>query len=239
MRKTRKVALLVTAAVAVGGSGIAYAAIAKTQTLVVKTNALSGTKTKPKKVTLDVTTGTRAVTPADSGTFAATQAVISFDKNLKFNNKKFPTCTKVKVVANTCPAGSKVGGGSAKAEVGAGGGIKPEFKITAYNGEGGLILQLKGQGGFSDQEKILVGKLKNATGKFGKKLVVDIPLEVQQPVPGLKATLTEFKTKVVATYKGINYVESVGCTKKKYNFAGVFKFDDGDTKSSVATAKCR
>jgi len=242
----RKAAFLTMAVVAVGGTaGVAYAAIDKTQTLVVKTSAAAGTTKKPAKVVLDVTTGTSAVNPAQSGTFAATQAIISLDKNLKFNNTKkikgkvWPSCTKVKVVANTCPKGSKIGTGSAKAEVGEGGGIKPEFKITAYNGEGGLILQLKGQGGFSDQEKILVGKLKNATGKYGKKLVVDIPLEVQQPVPGLKATLTEFKTKISATYKGVNYVESVGCTAKKYNFSGTFKFDDGDTKTAVATSKCR
>lgn len=241
----RKVAFITTAAIAVGGTvGVAYAAVDKTQGLTVKTSSASGTKKKPKKVSLDVTTSTKAVTQAQSGTFAATEAVISFDKNLKFNNTKFPTCTAPKAVAGTCPADTKVGSGAAEAEVGTGGPIVANFKITAYNGaKGTLILFLQGlktaKYDATAQQKTIIGTLKPASGKYGRKLVVPIPKDVQQPVPGLRATLTSFNTKVSKTYKGINYVESVGCSAKKYNFSGAFKFDDGDAKTALTTAACK
>lgn len=239
----RKVALLTTAAVAVGGTGIAFAAGAKTQELTVKTTpTAAGTAKKPKKTTLDISVGTRAVDDAETGTFASTKTVIFFDKNLKFNNSKFPTCTETAVAAHTCKSTSKVGAGSAAATLKApnGANIQPTFKVTAWNGPNNtLILELKGEGGFSDQEKVIVGKLKNATGKYGKKLDVDIPLNVQQPVAGLKATITKFRTKINATYKGKPYVVSTGCTKKKYNFKGDFFFDDGTSiKGVTATTKC-
>lgn len=240
----RKVALLTTAAVVVGGTGIAFAAGEKVQDLTVKTSqSAAGTKKKPRKLVLDVSVGTRAVNDAETGTFASTKTVIYFDKNLKFNNSKFPTCTETAVAAHTCKAASKVGAGSAAATLKApnGANIQPTFKITAWNGPNNtLILELKGQGGFSDQEKVIVGKLKSASGKYGKKLDVDIPLNVQQPVAGLKATITKFQTKINATYKGKNYVETVGCTAKKYNFAGDFYFDDGTSiKGVTETTKCK
>ena len=63
---------------------------------------------------------------------------------------------------------------------------------------------------------------------------------MQQPVPGLKATITKFQTKISAKpYKGYNFIESIGCTKKKYNYKGDFKFDDGSAINGVtATSKC-
>lgn len=237
----RKVALLATTAMAVSGTGIAYAAVIdKTQTMSAKTSTASGSKKKPKKVTLTVSVGTKATNQAESGTFATTNAEVFFDKNLRFNPSKFPTCTPTKVVAGTCASATKVGTGSAAAEVGAGGNVAPTFKITAYNGAGGkLIMALKGQGAFNDLEKILTGTLKNASGAYGKKLVVPIPLDVQQAVPGLKTTITKFEVKINATYKRKNYVESIGCKSKKYKYAGTFKFDDGDVKKVTATSKCK
>lgn len=236
MRKFALVAAVTVAAVPVG---VAAAQVAKTQTLSVKTPSAAGSKAKPKATSIFVKTGVTGDNPADTGTFAASSVTISFDKNLKFNNAKFPTCTRTKVVAGSCPTGSQVGSGKASAVAGSNG-IKPNFVITAYNGpKNTLILNLKGQDAFNSLEKVLVGTLKSGSGKYGKKLVVPIPLDVQSPVPGLKATLTNFETKVQKRFKGVNYVESIGCTSKKYQFRGDYKYDDGTKKTLTTTAACK
>ena len=43
------------------------------------------------------------------------------------------------------------------------------------------------------------GKLKSDSGKFGRKLDVAIPSNLQQPLAGVYATLTSFVTRSAAT----------------------------------------
>jgi hypothetical protein len=239
----RKIALPVAsiAAVALGGVGIAQA-IEVDQGLVVKTvGGAKGTKAKPLAVTLSVTTSTSAkgADAGKDGTYSTKSAVIHFDKGLKFNASKFPTCDLQTVATSPsdCPAGSKVGTGSAIATVGAQH-IMAHPTIAAYNSKGGkLNLKLIAKAGEVDSSGVLVGTLKKDTGKFANKLVVPIPAALQEQL-GLKITLNEFATKIKATYKGVPYVQSVGCTKGKRSYKGDFVFSDGTKESPVTTAKC-
>jgi hypothetical protein len=245
MRKALFVSSAVAATVGLGGASIAYA-VDVNQGLSVKTTGTKGTKTKPRAVKLAVTTTTNAKDPSLDGTYGTTRAVIHFDKNLKFNNAKFPKCT-VSVVNATptesgCPKGSKVSintGSAAKAQGGTGvNAIKANPAIRAYNGPNNtLILKLVSPPGEFDATGTIVAKLATDTGKFGKKLIVPIPEKYYNQF-GIKITLLKFATVVSATYKNTPYVVSTGCTNRKYQFSGDFTFTDGTKATAKSTSAC-
>jgi hypothetical protein len=238
----RKVALI-CAAVFVGALGITAvaSAIQGTQTVSVKLqNNRAGTKAKPRSVSrLTVVTATTPV--AGEPPFATKQAVIHFDKNLVFGTTKFASCSKTVVQTNpaSCPAASKVGGGSAVARLSTGGQVAPT--ITAYNGpkstNGPKIFLLVKEPTFN-VNAVLDGTLKPDTGKYGRKLDVLIPANLQN-VAGIIITLTQFTTRVGGTAKGTPYVGLKGCTGGKLSFKGDFFFTDNTNKSAVSTANCR
>jgi hypothetical protein len=235
----RKVALICAAVVA-GALGITAvaSAIQGTQTISIKLqNNRAGTKAKPRSVSrLTVVTATTPV--AGEPPFATKQAVIHFDKNLVFGTSKFASCSKTVVQTNpaNCPAGSKVGGGSAVARLSTGGQVQPT--ITAYNGPNGRKIFLLVKEPTFNVNAVLDGTLKPDTGKYGRKLDVLIPANLQN-VAGIIITLTQFTTRVGGTAKGTPYVGLKGCTGGKLSFKGDFFFTDNTSKSAVTTANCR
>jgi hypothetical protein len=246
----RKVALLAALVAAVFGVVSIAQAIEADQGLIIKTTGKKGTKKKPTAIKLSVLTTTAGKGANPDGTFGTTKAVIHFDKNLIFNNKKFKTCTEAVVNATQdesgCPKGSKVSvdkGSGAKAQAGPEpGAIHVNPAIRAYNGPGGtLILKLVSPPGEFNATGTIVAKLGKDTGKYGSKLTVPIPVKYYNNL-GLKITLQRFATIVSATTKvagkSVPYVASVGCTGGKYNFAGDFTFTDGAVLKAKATSKC-
>lgn len=238
MRKFGLIAATVVASLSV--VGIAQA-IDVNQGLEVKTTGKKGTKAKPTGIKLSVTTTTGAKDPSLDGEYATKSAVIHFDKNLKFNNKKFPNCSLATVASkpDTCPKGSLVGSGSASATAGPNGEVKVSPSIEAYNDSGNkLHLKLIAKPGEFDSQGILTGTLKPDTGKYGSKLVVPIPAKLQNNL-GLFITLTRFNTVISSKqYKGVSYATSVGCTGSSYKFSGDFVFSDNTKATAPATAKC-
>lgn len=220
--------------------GVAYA-VEKTQYLETKTTGGKGSKKKPRAVKLRVNTGVSANVPAENGTFANSKTTISLDKNLKFNNRKFPYCSEQMVLTDEaeCPKGSKVGTGSVAAVAGPGGNIKVAPRVTAYNARNNkLLLKLtKAPGDPVDSTGVIVGTLKKASGKFANKLEVPIPAKYQQQL-GLFITLQKFDVTISKTYKGRPFVMSTGCTGGKYNFGGDYTYTDGTTVKLTATSKC-
>ncbi len=240
----RKLGLIAATAAASIGVTSAAQAIDVNQGISIGIKGGKGTKAKPRNLILSVTTNTNAVDAEKDGTYSTKSAVIHFDKNLKFNNAKFPTCA-LKIVATKpekCPAASLVGKGFAKATVGEGQ-IKVNPTIKAYNDKNNKInLALIAKPGEVDSSGILVGTLKKDSGKYGSKLDVPIPAKLQEQL-GLKITLTKFNTVInrnTVTVKGKKYAyaTSVGCTKGKYNFGGDFKYSDGTGEKVTTTVKC-
>jgi hypothetical protein len=239
----RKVALVCVAAV-VGVLGITAvaSAIQGTQTVSVKTTAnRAGTKSKPRSVgRITVVTATTPV--VGEPPFSTGRAVIHFDKNLVFGNAKFASCSKTVVQSNpsNCPSGSRVGSGSAVAQLSTGGQVAPT--ITAYNGprtasgNGKLFLLVKEP--TFNVNAVLDGTLKPDTGKYGRKLDVTIPQNLQN-VAGIVITLTRFTTRVGGTAKGTPYVGLRGCTGGKLSYKGDFFYSDGTNKTATTTSTCR
>ena len=244
----RKVALICAAAVvgALGTTAVA-SAIQGTQTISVKLkNNRAGTKTKPRSVgNLTVNLGTTLV-PGEPP-WAATHAVVHFDKNLVFNPKGFATCTvtQIRTDDTKCSAASRVGAGSAAATVFAGGAqtatVTPT--IRAFNGPRGpsgpriYLLLVESQFNVRD---VMTGSLKPDTGKYGRKLDVTIPPKLQNAgLQGILVSLTKFQTTVGGARKGTPFIALKGCTGGKLSFKADVTFTDGTTKSGTSTSTCR
>ena len=237
MRKTFALAITGALILVLGVAGVAQAVNSK-QTIAVKlAQSKAGTSSKPKSVGLLTVDLKVAKDPSDAP-FATSKTVIHFDKNLVFNGAKFPSCTEAqaRTGAAACTK-AKIGGGAA---VGLALGQVENLKITAYNGPGGKSILLHVVGAQPLQiDTVINGKLKPDTGKFGRKLDVTIPPNLQQPLTGVFATLTSFVTKVGGTSKGTPFVALKGCSGGKLHFKGDFTFTDGSKQSPVSTTACK
>ena len=238
----RKVALICAAAVvgALGLTGVASAIQGKQGITVSATNTRAGTKAKPRSVGKLTVVTTTSIVPGESP-WAATAATIHFDKNVVFNSSKFPKCSQsqVQLDDSKCPKGSRVGGGSAQSTLFAGTAVSgnPAPTVRAYNGSNNHLFLLVNNASPAVRA-VMVGTLKPDTGKYGRKLDVLIPANLQN-VAGIIITLTQFTTRVGGTAKGTPYVGLKGCTGGKLNVKGDFFFSDNTNKSALSTANCR
>jgi hypothetical protein len=231
-------AVALCAALAVAGVA---SAVDATQTFTVKMqNTKAGTKEKPKSVgSLKVTTATTPGPINAAGTFTVSQAVLFFDKNLIFNASSFKACaTSDPATIDSKCSGSKVGKGTAAGS--ALGQVEP-LDVKAYNGPKSgagykFYLHVFGTQPLTI-DSVINAKLTKATGKYGWKLTVPIPPELQQP-SGVLATLTSFITTVSGTSKGKPYIGIKGCSGGKLNFKGTFTYTDGTSQTVSPTVKC-
>ena len=122
-------------------AGIVLAAGAGTAQAVTDVPTLHGTakRTAEKGIKLTISVGLDA-SPADLQPDTLTSATLLFPQGATLNSKRFKSCSPAKLQARgtvACPAGSKIGSGSA---TGSGGnpGQTPIFtenlSITAFNG---------------------------------------------------------------------------------------------------------
>jgi hypothetical protein len=237
LRKKLALALSGALILALGTAGIAQAVTSQQSVSVKLAQSKAGTAAKPKSVgalTVDLKV---AVNPADAP-FATQSTVIHFDKGLVFNSAKFPSCTEAqaRTGAAACTK-AKVGSGKA---VGLALGQQENLTITAYNGPKGksILLHVVGTQPL-DINTVIVGQLKPDSGAFGRKLVVAIPSNLQQPLAGVFATLTSFVTKVGGSAKGTPYVALKSCSGGKLHFKGDFVFTDGSKQSPSSTTACK
>ncbi len=236
MRKNMSLALAGALILALGTAGVAQAVNSHQSVAVKLAHSKAGTTAKPKSVgalTVDMKV---ALDPSDQP-FATRTATIHFDKNLVFNSAKFPSCTEAQVRSGAAAcAKAKVGSGKA---VGLALGLQQNLAVTAFNGPGGKAVLLHVTGSQPLKiNSVIVGKLNPDSGAFGRKLVVTIPANLQQPLTGVYATLTSFKTTVGGSAHGTPYVALKGCSGGKLKFKGDFVFTDGSKQSPTSTAAC-
>jgi len=235
----RKLTLIAVAAVAAAMivPAASMAAVPATQSMSIKVGSMkAGTAKKPAsagRLTVNLSTTPTVAAPA----FAATKAVVHFDKNMIFNKSKFASCTLTQAQQHAAAcAKAQVGSGQATAIVAAAG-LNPTLKVTAYNGPG-ASLWLRVQQPQLAIDSILHGKMGGDTGAYGKKLTVTIPANLQQPLPGMYSTLTSMTVSISKVAKGVPYVALKGCTGGKLKFGSQVSFTDGSSLSAATTAKC-
>ena len=235
MRKFAALAAIAATGV-VGVVGVAQAVDAQ-HTLKVKTTpGKAGTKKKPAN--LKLFTDLITIPAASDQPFATKTAVVSFDKNIVFNPKAIKSCSTSQVQSDQtkCPKGSKVGSGKA---TGSALGQTENLTVTAYNGPSNTLnLHVVGNAPLVI-DSVISGKLVNASGKYGKKLTVAVPENLQQPLTGVFATLTDFQVTVKGGSSKKPYIGLKGCNKnKKLNFQSVLTYTDGTTKTATTTTNC-
>lgn len=232
MRK-KTIAAALTGALAISMVGVAQADINDTTFDLSKFSASpakSGTKKKPKPVNfkLGVTGGTKSGTGQPS---TSTSLKITLPKGLKWNGKAWPEgkrCKKGVSSDSQCPKGSKVGSGNVEAQALT---TTERITVTAYvltNGNLGLWLE----GTPLPLNTMLEGKNK------GQVINVAIPVNIQEPVPGVASSIRTLgfglnaKTKVKGKTRGI--IESTGCSNGKWKLKFQNIMTDGsltDTRS--------
>ncbi len=236
----KKLAIAATGALAlaVGGVGISSAVSPNLSMDASISPTKHGTKKKPRNVRLTVKLHT-AAGPSD-GPFATSKTVVHLDKSLVFNGKALKTCSQALVQQDNtrCPKGSKVGTGFAHAVAA---GAPEDLTVTAYNGPGGNKLELLVLGSTPlVVHGTIEGKLVKDKGKYGNKLLVNVPSNLQQPVQGLYATLQEFDTILKGTGKKKKpYIGLAACKHKKLNVAVDYVFSDGSKGHASTTAACK
>lgn len=203
--------------------------------------AVHGTTAHPKAVGLKFSTDD---IEADGTTPPTIQeATIMFPKGLRFNGRKFPSCSSAILDGQgpaACPAGSKVGTGNVEANAL---GLAASPKITAFNGPGGNKIEL-----FVSLDtpisiaETMEGVLSPGPDGFANQLRVQIPPNLQQPAPGVYAAITHLDVSVRAHRrvhgKAVSYIESTSCTAGGWPVRGVFTLLDNTVITANGLAPC-
>jgi hypothetical protein len=239
MRKYGLIAAVAALVLSLGA--VAYAQAPGVTTEVLLTVRLTpndaGTAANPKNVTLDITVGSR--NSDGSQPPVVSRAKVFFDSGLVFNGGIFPACSAQELnsggKARCQRRGSQVGTGSAKAQVGT---TVVPVGVTAFDGPGTTKFEL-----FIEASRpiriaqTIEGTLRRPAtardrARYGNYLDVPIPEQIQQPVPGLFSSLTEFKTTIPAgitrrvpvrragrtTFVRKSYVQFRQCTQRRLDF---------------------
>jgi hypothetical protein len=206
LRKLVTVALAATATLALAAGAAIADPNDSDATLTVKaTPTNSGTTKKPTNVKLNFNTKVNL-----PGTTVGTIEVL-LPQGLKFSGKGLKKCNADDLAANgisACPSGSKAGPkGVANALVGA---QNAPLNLDVYSfivGSNQFLFYLSQQGG--GVQSVLEGNITNK----GRKLTIDIPLELRQPVAGLDATLIGLDQTFSGKVKKNYAVSSTKCPK--------------------------
>jgi hypothetical protein len=245
VHKVTKAAAL-AAALAFAAAGTAEAGPNTQQVVSMKLSpSKAGTKKKPANVRLTFEAATTE--PDGSQPPTITNVELYFPKELRFNPSKFATCSMADLMPgdpSVCPRASKVGTGSAEA-LAAAGAIRAQPALTAFNGAAGneLILYTSLQTPINLNQAISA-RLSKTGGAFAHKLTMPIPSNLQEPIPGIVATITKFSATIGGTVKKngrkTGYIELVGCPRsKKLKIRGVFTTRDGQQLTAENTTPCR
>jgi hypothetical protein len=239
MRKLLFLALASVGALAV--AGIAYGAV-NTQTITAKVSPKKLPKTSKAPVSLSV--NVVSTNPANAGGTpnATTLAEIDFDKDIKIQQKGFPTCdpsqfgsqTTTQDVKAACPD-AILGTGTATVHLGP---LQVHADAIGANVKGNKILLLA----YAQETGAvpLVGSIVKSKGgsKYGQELSVPVP-----PLAGGAGVITQFGLNVKKLAyqfhgKKLGYVSS-SCKDKKVQFQARFTDGQGQVAIGDSTQKCK
>jgi hypothetical protein len=212
------VAVAALTVIAVGGvAAVAQTPGATMQVSVTPKNA--GTKKKPKNSSIHL-----RIENADK-TKTLRRLTITSPKTFVLNAKGLTKCNEDELARtqdlSVCPKKSRVGSGTAHALVGVTGTNQTPltFKVTA------LVLGAKKLGFFLQGQELPVNVLSPGAIK-GRKLIIDVPIEAQQPTPGLWAGLVDLETTMKAKQGKHILASTMGCKKKNHGFGALLEFAD-------------
>ena len=193
---------------------------------------------------------TRVPISLDVNVFATKLALVDFDKDVKFQQKGYPTCDPTQFgsqsttqdVKSACPD-AIVGSGTATVILKSGPGLPPltvHAQTIGANVKGNKVLlhsYTQEAGGVP-----LVGSFVKSTGgsKYGQMLSTPVP-----PLAGGQGVISQFELKADKTvyrFKGKKLaIVSAKCSSKKLDFQARFTDDQTPPNTAVGhtTAKCK
>lgn len=244
MRKFAFVALI--AAFAVGMVSFATAANEyQTTKIDVDKTKLDKKKFKPVGLKTGVSTPVNDEAEGASIPAKATQTVLNFDKNLKFNTKTVPTCSAN--LENTSTAQAKAACGNSQVsvdgpdtfaevmisfgELGVG---TYDAVVTAFNGPGKGQITLHANVPDLAATTIITGTIgKSGEKGFKTKITFPVPL-----IGGGSGAISEFYAYIKGSGKGKKYV-TARCKGKKHKIVAKTDYVDHSQSEATATDKCK
>lgn len=239
MRKKTLTAVAVALAVPVaGGVALAQTAEPSASFTVTVDPSNAGTKAKPKPTLLDIN-----VVNSDTSQ-TASQLILHVGKRIKVSGKGLTKCDMDAIQEagpDGCPAASVAGGGTANARAGVN--ISPTppqlpFAVTAIiTGKKSLVFYLEQTDG--DIVAIAKAKIRDASGKYGQRIVINIPeVPAQQYPEGVYNGLEEIDAQLFAKKGKKALFRSRGCKGGKHPFKAeiVFVPNPGPPKAERVTA---
>jgi hypothetical protein len=233
--------VLILAATA-GAVPAAPAAAAQSTRLDVAATLLTQPVGRPWAIDLDIAS---TVTTPDGGPPSPLRQVDLRFPRASIHDDAFPSCDATALIergAPACPKGSKVGTGSAVADVRPLIETRIDASIDVYNGprrNGGrvLIFDVRTKN-IVNQQFVMQGLLKRTSGRYGYRLTLAIPQI--NTIPGSPpAAITSFRVKVGAHGNGRSYLEAPrSCPRGGLPFAGRYGYADGSRSSAQAAIAC-
>jgi hypothetical protein len=249
MRVSRSAGAVVLAAIA----GLILAGSAGAKTLV----DLSGTATPPISA---FTLQPRTLSLMIDARFASdvggelpetvSKAVIYFPHGPRVNGRFFPSCDPQRLrrfrgASRACPRGSRLGGGTAVGTSPQFTGVVEHLKVDLYNGKGGrsIIFFLHGENPVLIAGMIVAPFTALHGGRWGYRLTMNVPHDLQEIASGIFASLLDFKvtTGGSVTVHGHRYgfIESLACPPGALvPVRGVFSFRGGDSTTTYSYIAC-
>lgn len=222
-------------------SAVAYAQTAAapshTETATVSPNTVG----KSVKATITLTTA-----PTDNSTVS--NFTFQFPRELKLDPRGFKFCTPNKLekagfTDSACPKGSKVGSGTAFANIGSRSGKRIDFNVTVYAGtKTSLTIRLIGQGDNAAIKRAFPAVIKSATGDFKQQLSTNIPKDVQFVGGTVPVVLGQVKIAIQGKSGSSILLKSVSCPKNKTWTLGTkltYSVPAGAKSQAKASVKCR
>jgi hypothetical protein len=240
MKKRIAPAIACAAALAVPAG--AQAEVIQDFTISASPSKASTAKVK-RSVTLNVTTGTRDTTGAQPPT--TKKATLFFPRGAVWNGGLFPRCAASRINAakstEDCPSGSIVGSGKA-AGLAPGPITQNDLTIVLTNaGPGGVNMFVEGTSPLRIQSNI-AATIRRVSGKYGIRLDVPIPQNLQEPAPGVPVAITLFQVKVgkAARIKGKRrgLIEINRCDGGQWSGEGTFEYATAPSITQSRTIRC-
>jgi len=232
---------------------LAAPASASARTLV----TITGTATPPISVftltprALDLTLDTRFATDV-AGELPATiaKAVIYFPHGPRVNGALFPSCDprrlqRFRGAPIACPRGSRLGGGVALGTSPQFSGVIEHLKVDLYNGRGGrsIVFWLHGENPVLIAGMIVAPFAALHGGRWGYRLTLPVPQDLQEIASGIFASLLDFKVttgaSVVRNGHRYGFIEALACPPGALvPVRGVFSFRGGGGVSTDSYIAC-
>jgi hypothetical protein len=213
MRKSLIGAGAAVASVSLVAVALAQAPVPPKVTVTAKISpSKAGTKAKPRAATADIliTNNKESKTTLDT-------LVAWLPKDLKVSTRGLGRCRKSVLEtegAEGCPSGSRAGAGTAHATLDPSGQATPlTFKITMFVGGPTTLLIALEESSLPALRPVLEGKLSRASGKYGYRLTVELPPELQQPVTGTFAALDDIRVKFSLKRGSNTLIAFTGCPR--------------------------